>query len=510
MSDALTYGPEAFALLQEQLAQTTKLAQSWQQKAEGLQHQIEQLLRRLYGPRSERLDPNQMFLDPILQAAQAEPVVEPVAEITVKATVRKKARPHGRAIIPEHLERVEVVHDLPEEQKVSGDGRALIKLRDEVSEKLAWKAGNWYVLRHVRPVYVHPERQSESAGVFTAPMPDSPIEKCKADPSVLAMVAIKKWADHLPLYRQREIFSREGIEVASSTLDAWAIDPILACKPLYDALKDDVLSQPILHTDDTPVPLQVVGRGKTQAARIWVYLAGVGPPHRFFDFTRDRCKERPAKILDRYAGYLQADAYSGYDSIFKARRTIIEVGCWAHARRKFDEAKSSAMSESLEMLSRIRRFYEIERRFREADPAARQRARESEAIPLLEAFFERCGELAPQTLPSSPLGKALTYALNQQKALLRYVTDGRLQIDNNLAENAIRPLALGRKNWLFAGSDKGGKACAIALSLIQSARALDLNPYEYLLDVYRRIMSHPVCRLHELLPAQWKASHTDA
>jgi len=510
MSEALTYGPEAFSLLQEQLAQTTKLAQSWQQKAEALQHQIEQLLRRLYGPRSERLDPNQMFLDPILQAAQAEPTTEPVAEVTVKATVRKKARPHGRAIIPEHLERVEVLHDLPEEQKLSGDGKTLIKMRDEVSEKLAWKAGNWYVLRHVRPVYVHPDRQSESAGVFTAPMPDSPIEKCKADPSVLAMVAIKKWADHLPLYRQREIFSREGIEVASSTLEAWAIDPILACEPLYDALKDDVLNRPILQTDDTPVPLQVVGRGKTREARIWVYLAGDGPPHRFFDFTPDRCKERPTRILESYHGFLQADAYSGYDSIFKARRTILEVGCWAHARRKFDVAKSSALSESLEMMSRIRLFYKIERQFREADPAARQRARESEALPLLDAFFERCCELVPKTLPSSPLGKALTYALNQQEALLRYVTDGRLQIDNNLAENAIRPLALGRKNWLFAGSETGGKACAIALSLIQSARALDLNPYEYLLDVYRRIMGHPVCRLSELLPAQWKAASTDA
>ncbi len=252
--------------------------------------------------------------------------------------------------------------------------------------------------------------------------------------------------------------------------------------------------------------LQVAGRGKTKEARLWVYLGAVGPPLRFFDFTTDRCKERPADILETYKGWLHVDAYGGYDGIFKNNPDIIEVGCWAHARRKFDEAKGSAPLLATEMLGRIQLLYQIERRIKDATVDERLAVRQRESVPLLTGIFERVQEMAGKALPSSPLGKALTYAQNQQQALLCYTSDGRLCIDNNPAENAIRPLAIGRKNWLFAGSERGGKACAIAMSLIHSAKALDINCYDYLRDVYKRIMSHPVNRLHELLPDEWKAA----
>lgn len=500
--------PEALQIIelqQGQIAELIRMNQIAQQENAELKHQIEGLNRKLYGTRSERFEPNQFFMDGILKEAQTEAPSTPDVVIPVKGSERKKARPHGRAIIPDDIPREEVVLDLPEDKKVDpATGQPLVKLREEISEKVAWKPGDWYVIRYVRPIYVHPDRQNDT-GVISALMPDSPIEKCKADPSVLALIAIQKWADHLPLYRQREIFKRGGIDLASSTVDAWAVEPILACEPLYEALKRDVLSRGYLFTDDTPVRLQVIGLGKTKSARMWVYVSGTGPPHQFFDFTEDRCKERPGDILTSYRGFVQADAYSGYDHLF-LNPAIMEVGCWAHLRRKFDEAKTSSLRECVEMLTRIGQLYDIERTIKDLSPEERKARRQAEALPLMAPFFEQVAAMAKAALPSSPLGKALTYATNQCKALQVYLTDGRLEIDNNTAERAIRPLALGRKNWLFAGSQRGGKACAIALSLIHSAKAVDINPYDYLLDVYRRIMSHPINHLDELLPAQWKAA----
>lgn len=495
-------------LKDEQIAELARQFEQQAQQMDQLRQQIALMQRRLYGPRSEQYHPDQLFLDEVIKAGETEKPAEPEQSIPVKATERRKAKPHGRMKIPDHIERVDEVLDLPEDQKVDPQtGQALTKLRDEVSEKIAWRPGSWFVKRFIRPVYVHPDRQSEKAGVYMQPMPDAPVEKCKADNSVLALVAVKKYVDHMPLFRQRGIFLREGIDVASSTLNAWAIDPILACEPLYMAFRDDVLSRPVIFTDDTPVDMLKEGLGRTKEARIWVYVGGCGPPHRFFDFTEDRRKERPAAVLSGYAGFVQADAYSGYDHLFVNNDGIIEVGCWAHARRKWDEALNSARLPSTEMLLRIRELYKIESRIKGEKPEVRLEARRTEAVPLLDQIFNRLTEISTEqvVLPSSYLAKAIGYATNQREALYRYTTDGRLEIDNNTAENAIRPLALGRKNFLFIGSARGGKACAMALTFLQSAKAVGINPYEYLHDIYNRIMSHPVNRLHELLPAAWKA-----
>lgn len=498
---------EKNALLEAQLAEMSGLYAQAQRQMGQLQHRIDDLLRRLFGSRSERYEPNQFVMSELLKAGEQSAAVPAAPIVEVKATERRKAAPHGRSEIPEHFEREEIILDLPQEKKVDAQGKPLVKLREEISEKVAWRPGNWHVLRYIRAVYVEADRQSDG-GVYCAPMPDSPIEKCKADVSVLALVAVKKWCDHLPVYRQQQIFLRDGFKVATTTLDAWAIEPMLACEKLYDALKVKVLSSAVIHTDDSPVDLQLLQKGKRgiREARLWVYLAGAGPPMRFFDFTTDRRKERPAAILKDYKGFVQADAYGGYDHLFASRDDILEVGCWAHARRKFDEAKSSAPLQATEMLGRIQLLYQIERRIKEAPIEERLEIRQRESLPILTAIFERIEEMSATALPSAPLGKALTYARNQQEALLRYTIDGCLCIDNNPAENAIRPLAIGRKNWLFAGSERGGKACAIAMSLIHSAKALDINCYDYLHDVYKRIMSHPVTRLHELLPDEWKVA----
>lgn len=490
----------------EQIGELTRQNETLNRMVEELRQQLALLQRRLYGPRSEKYHPDELFLDAVLKASES---VCPAAEaptVPVNATVRRKAQPHGRLQIPDHIERIDEVLDLPEEQKRDPQtGEALVRLRDETSEKLAWKPGQWFVRRFIRPVYVHPDRQSDNAGVYVQPMPDSPIEKCKADTSVLAMVAVRKYVDHLPLYRQRDIFLREGIEVAPSTLNAWAIEPILACEPLYQAFRVEVLSRGVIFTDDSPVDMLQEGRGRTKEARMWVYVGGCGPAYRFFDFTEDRRKERPAQILSGYAGFVHADAYSGYDHLFANSDRIIEVGCWAHCRRKWDEALSSARTPCTEVLLRIRSLYKVEAAIREETPQRRLDVRQGESVPLLDKLYERLNEIAAErvVLPSSLLAKAMGYAINQRNALYRYTTDGRLEIDNNTAENAIRPHAVGRKNYLFVGSPRGGKACAMAMTFLQSAKAVGANSYEYLHDIYNRIMAHPANRLHELLPAAW-------
>lgn len=497
----------------EQITELVRQNEELDRKTVELLQQIELLQRRLYGPRSEKYHPDQLFLDSILKDGQTAEAQSEQPTIPVKSSVRRKARPHGRVMIPEHIERIDEVLDLPEDQKTDPDtGEALEKIREEISEKLAWKPGQWYARRFIRPVYAHPDRHGEKAGIYVQPMPDSPVEKCKADNSVLAMVAVKKYVDYLPLYRQRDIFLREGIDVAPSTLNAWAIEPILACERLYEAFKADVLSRPVIFTDDTPVDMLQEGLGRTKEARIWVYVGGCGPPHRFFDFTEDRRKERPGQILGHYAGFVQADAYSGYDHLFDSRKSIIEVGCWAHARRKWDEALSSARKPCTEVLLRIRALYKIEAGIKGEKPQLRLEVRQAESVPLMDKLYEHLTEISAERviLPSSLLAKAMGYAVNQREALYRFTTDGRLEIDNNTAENAIRPLAIGRKNFLFVGSPRGGKACAMAMTFLQSAKAVGANPYEYIHDIYNRIMAHPVNRLHELLPAEWKRTHSQA
>jgi hypothetical protein len=265
-----------------------------------------------------------------------------------------------------------------------------------------------------------------------------------------------------------------------------------------------VLERDVIFTDDSIIPLQVKGNRRVKKARLWAYVGGgIGPPLVVYDFSHDRSKKRPLDFLDGYHGYVHADAYSGYDELFK-REGIIEVGCWVHTRRYFDEAVSSRPEEATEIMARIAQIYKIEAECSGMTEAERCNIRKQYSRPIIDAAFIRLEELKAVTLPSEPLRKAVDYALNQREALYRYLEDGRLKPDNNTAENAIRPLALGRKNWLFAGSDRGAKATALFLGLIQSCKACDLNPWEYFNDILRRIMNHPVSRLSELLPDQWK------
>jgi transposase len=493
------------------LPQAKEIIDRHQLQIEELRKKLSSSERRVYGRRSERLDPNQLMLDPLILEAinQPGPGTESIAPLLGKperkAPVKTKRNHPGRIPIPEHLERVEIVLDVSEEQKTCPDtGKPLKQIGWEVSEKLEYRPGKLIVNVYKRPKYGASESDIEGPGVVIAPMPDHPIERCKADVGLLSYIIVSKFADHLPLYRQNGIFEREGVDIPRATQTSWVLQTYEAIRPLGDELKRAVLESDVLFTDDSIIPLQVKGNGKVHKARLWAYVrGGTGPPLIVYDFSHDRSKKRPLDFLGDYRGYVHADAYSGYDELFR-REWVTEVGCWVHARRKFDEAVSSRTIEATEVMARIAQLYMVEAECAGMTPQERRLVREERSRPILDGIFESLEELKPNTLPSEPFRKAIDYALNQREALYRYLKDGRLKPDNNIAENAIRPLALGRKNWLFAGSERGARATALFLGLIQSCKACKVNPWQYFDDMLRRIMSHPVNRLRQLLPDQWR------
>jgi len=510
------------ALLAQKDAQIEQLLlkyESLQRQHTTLQHQIEQLIRRIYGRKSEKIDPNQLMFDSIVQESLAQSAAiaakkekeenataktEIETPATVPAKSRKERTQYGRLPIPEHLERVEIIIDIPEDEKVSAfTGEPLKVIGVEVSEKLEYRPGKLIVNVYKRPQYALPNNE----GVVSAPLPDSPIARCKADVGLMSHVIVSKFADHLPHYRQDSIFQREKVDIPRGTQSGWLMQIHESIKILHPILRQAVLESGIVFTDDTPVALQDHRNnpGKFKKARMWVYVrGGTGPPLTVYDFSMDRGKKRPLDFLEGYRGYVHADAYSGYDELFKKDK-IIEVACWAHARRKFDEAASSRPKEATEILAGIARLYhEVETPGKEMKPEELYQLRQQKAKPILDNLFEVLENLKGKTIPSEPLRKAIDYSLNQKEALYRYLENGYLKPDNNTAENAMRPVALGRKNWLFVGSERGGHAAALYMSLIQSCKNCDINPWEYLNDMLRRIMSHPVSKLRELLPDQWK------
>jgi transposase len=504
----LTSLSEANDLLERQALQIEELTQklnSSERNLSRLQHQIEQLLRRIYGQRSEKMNPNQLMFESLLLEAiqQPAPVPEPLPVEPQRPAVRIKRNHPGRIPIPDHLERVEIILDIPEKQKTCPQsGQPLKQIGWKISEKLEYRPGRLMVNVYKRPKFG--ANDLERPGVLMASRPDHPIERCKADVGLIAYIIVSKFADHLPLYRQNGIFEREGVDIPRASQTSWVLQTYEALIPLEKALKQAVLEGDILYTDDSIIPLQVKGRGKVQKARLWAYVrGGTDPPLTVYDFSHDRSKKRPLDFLGDYRGYVHADAYSGYDELFR-REGVIEVGCWVHTRRYFDEAVSSRKLEATEIMARIGQLYKIEAECAELSPEKKHQMRQERSRPLIDHLLERIEELKAQTIPSEPLRKAVDYALNQRQALYRYLEDGRLKPDNNIAENAIRPLALGRKNWLFAASERGARATALFLGLIQSCKAAQVNPWEYLNDLLRRIMSHPVNHLRELLPDQWK------
>ena len=478
------------------------------QLIEKLQHQLEQFLRWRYGQRSDRVSSNQLplFDDKELQNEESPDENSEAPEEEEK----KKRKGHGRNPLPADLPRRRVEYELDEEARQCPKCGAECKcIGEETSEQLEYVPATLHVIEHVRFKYACPDKNCDGA-VLLAKKPDQPIEKGLPGPGLLAHVMVSIYADHLPLNRQEGIFARHGVKISRKTMCGWKMYVADSVEPIYNLMHERTLKSKVIHTDDTTVPVLDREKTKTRTGRLWVYIGDKNNPYTVCDYTRTRERDGPEKFLSGFSGYLQADAYAGYDQIYASGK-VIEVACWAHARRKFVESESSDSLRSLTAVAWIKRLYDIERKAKEAGLEAEYicALRKEKSKPVLDGFGEWLRTEQTRVLPKSPIGQAIAYTLSNWAALNRYVTDGDLAIDNNAAERMIRPITVGRKNWLFAGSDRGGRATAILMSLVATCKSLGIDPFAYLRDVLSSIPTHPNSRLSELLPDQWQKQNSN-
>ena len=473
---------------------------------QAVQAAVAAILRRYYGPRSEKFDPRQLLLfgqqieNASLDAANIEDEANEKL-LTRRVTNRNK---HGRQQLPEHLERIEIEHDLAE-KACPTCGHARHRIGQEVSEQLEHFPASFKVLKHIRHKYAcaNCDGDGYNPHVEVAKKPPQPIEKGLPGPSLLAYVITSKLGDHLPLYRLERIFQRQQVHIARSTMCAWMRCAGELVTPLVHLMADRVRSSNVIHTDDTPVPIQSPGAKQCRKGRIWCYLGDATNPYIVYDYTPSRSRDGPAKWMQTFEGYLQADAYGGYDGIYSCGN-VTEVACWAHARRKFYDAQDSDGTRAAQMLALVAELYSIEREAKEADDATRLTLRQTRSVPVLTRIKAWIDTETETVLPRSPMALAITYALNQWNALTTYTKEGFLAIDNNASERALKRVAIGRKNWLFAGNDQAAENHARLWSLIASCERHAIDPQRYLTSVLAKINTTTPEELNQFLPDVWK------
>jgi transposase len=496
----------AHALITELLEQLDARAQqiaTKQQRIERLQHQLALLRRYVFGRRSEKAVAAvaEQGTLPFAAGPVAPSASDESAPAAVEVRAHRRTAHPGRKALPADLP-VEIVEITPADADLvcSGCEQPKVRIGADTTQALEYRPAAFFIREYVRPKYACPRCQQ---GVTQAALPARPIEKGRPEPGVLAHVVTSKYADHLPLYRIEQIFARHGIAVSRGVLAEWngAVADLL--RPLAQAIHRRLLQSRWIQADDTTVKVQEAER-VYHSGHMWVYRDEWGD--QVYDFDWHRNKASPSRMLAGYRGYLQVDAAPAYDDIFASQPHIIEVGCWAHARRYFKEAELTAPPEAQQMVLWIRALYGIEKHARESGLSEAQRLerRQQQARPILERIKARLTELRLQALPKSPLGEAITYALNQWRALERYTEDGALEIDNNGAERAIKPIVIGRKNWLFIGSEAAANRTAVLLTLVNTCKAHQVNVFEYLRDVIERVSTHPMSRIDELTPREWK------
>lgn len=493
-----------------------------------LEHRMDLLLRRIFGRSSEKLDPAQLAL---FDTTPEEPVPQrPAAAPRPASPSSAPKRPgHGRRQLPDRLKRVEVVHDLtPAEKDLLGGEANLVRIGEEVTEQLEWEPSSLFVIRHVQPTYARREPASndtESPTIITAAKPPQPIAGGLPGPGLIAQVATAKYVDHIPLHRQERQFTRHGLDLPRQTTCGWVLAGAELLRTLLELLKRLVLESDVVHTDATHVNIRDAYRQLRRKGYFWPYVGDEAHPLIAFDYTPNHSRDGPAAFLGNFQGFLQVDAHSVYDELYADGR-IVEVGCWMHARRKFFDARAVDRLRTEPALAHIGRLYEVERECTEqlggawrdlpqAERHARIAAvRQERARPVLDEFFPWLERESPALLPKNPVREAMDYALRQRAALSRYVEDGRLAIDNGAAERAIRGIALGRKNWLFCGSERGARAACVYFSLAASCQRHGLDPFAYLRDLFRQMPrllaetdGHPTDdQLRPLLPDRWQSS----
>jgi transposase len=462
-----------------------------------LKTEISNLRRMIFGQKRERFVPEKndkqlTFLDELVPS-------EPMSETEkISYTRKKKKQKHPvRQLLPAHFIREEIIIE-PEE-----DITGLKKIGEEITEELEYEPGKIHVNRYIRPKYA----LANDEGVVIGVLPARPIEKGIAGPGLLAHICISKFVDHLPLYRQQQIFKRLGLDLAASTINGWVKASYELIKPLVELMQEQVLQSGYLMVDETPIKVQDPGvKGKNHQGYYWVYYDPLSKQI-FFNYKKGRGRAGPNQILENFKGHLQTDGYAGYNELGK-RDDITPMGCMAHARRKFAEARDSDQERADWMLHHIQLLYKIEANARDNlyTHEKRYKERQQHSKVVMEVMRTWLDAEAMQVLPQNAIGKAIKYMLNQWSRLEMYLTDGKLEIDNNLVENAIRPIALGRKNYLFAGSHNGAEWAAAFYSLLSNAKLQGVEPFAYLRDILSRISDHPYNKLDQLLPKNCKNS----
>jgi transposase len=492
-----------------------------QREREGLQQRLDQLLRRLFGPKAERFDPNQPWLLSDLATANADPneaTPPPPTDTDASAPAMPKRPGHGRKPLPADLPRRRIEHTLPEAERVCPDcGEVCRKFGEEIREQLDYQPASLFVQQHVRFKYACPKCHDH---VTAAPAPAAVIDKGLPGPGLLAQIVASKYADHLPLHRLERILGRHGIALARSTLCGWMAHVAALVRPVVDLMADRARQSKTIHTDATKMPYldPALAPGRTLSGQMWVYVGDRDQPFDVFDFCRDHSAAGIDAFLrdKRYRGYLNADAHNVYDHLFVGGG-MTELGCWVHCRRHFYEAKDSDPARAHLVVARIRQLYQAEDEAKkiiagqklagaQAD-AVLLRLRREQARPVVTALGQWLREEQPQVLPKSPMGQAIAYALRHWQALTRYLDDGFLDIDNNVAERALRHIAIGRKNWLFAGSDTGGQTAATLFSVTSTCHRHGVDAFAYLRDLLERLAHDPQPSpevLREWLPDRWQ------
>jgi transposase len=503
--------PDDIAALKQIIADLTRDAVVAQAEIAKLKFQLARYRRAEFGRSSEKLARDIAQLELAIETVevdQAERLAAQPPAVTALIEAAAEAQKPARRPLPDHLPREEVVHPAP--CTCPGCGGTLRKIGADVTETLDYVPGRFKVIRHVRDK--HACRSCDT--VVQAPAPNHPIARGRAGAGLLAHIVVSKYDDHLPLYRQAEIYAREGVELETSTLSGWVGATTAALAPLTELLAADVMASQILYGDDTPVPVLAPGNGRTKTGRLWTYVrderpfGGSRPPAAVFFYSPDRKGEHPRTHLEPFRGVLHADGYAGFNGLFETGR-ISEAGCWAHVRRKFFDVHAATASPiAKEALDRIGQLYAVEQAINGAPPDQRQQQRQLKSKPIAEALAAWAAETVPKLSRKSELAAAFRYMRARWPALTRCFDDGRLGLDNNPAERALRGVAIGRKNYLFAGSDAGGRRAAAMYSLIETAKLNGLNPQAWLTDVLARIADHPAKRVAELLPWNWQLAHT--
>jgi transposase len=501
-------------LLQSELAALRDKLAGREALIESMRTEILRLKRWRFGASSEAIDPTLTPELPLTGGESAKPTPAGAAKdappprlMSVDTARERRAARRPLRELPAHLPRLVRVHG-PQNCHCPGCGDAMRRLGEDASEQLDYVPGYFRVIRHVRPKYVC----TACARIVQAAAPSRPIERALPTAALLAQVIGAKYADHCPLYRQEGIYRRARVELPRSMLGAWSGDAAHLLDPLVAALERYVMRAQKLHADDTPVPVLSPGLGRTRTARLWAYVrderpaAGPDPPAVIYRYSPDRKGEHPQAHLGKFKGTLQADGYSGFAALYEDGG-IVEAGCWAHARRKFyDVYVVDRSALAFEAMQRIGELYAIERAVRGQKSAARLAARRERSALILADLHAWLHATLRTLSAKSPLASAIQYTLTRWSALNRFVGDGAVEIDNNAAERAIRALVLGRRNYLFAGADRGGETAARLYSLIGTCRLNGIDPHAYLRHVLERIASHPINRIEELLP--WRVELT--